>query len=234
MGPRQKITVLPILNFLLLKISILLFLFLKIFVIPQLHEKLRVGNLEENLMTPTRIIILHDSLRQKDSLLEPEMPKRKKPAETGQCVLDKILLTYPVKYLSFSYNILPDPLVIRFFPEIRRGYHRFQPKYWHSQLLEHKTIITRGIRMGLSRESSVRKLDYNALDQFVTHMKCSEIAEILHTLYAFAGRIIEKVAKNTSALYWRVCGVIIITRDNWKSFCREVLELYKRPKTQGC
>ena len=139
-------------------------------------------------------------------------------------VLHKISAADPTKFLSFLHQTLPENLVGQVMPEIRQ-YRRFRPEYWRVELDHHNNAIRRGLRMGLSKMSNLKFLRFSTLENFVVSLKSAELAEVLDCLRTFAERVISKIRRKPLLQFWRIAGVIVITRESWRSFCKEALAL---------
>jgi len=144
-------------------------------------------------------------------------------------LLSRMASVSPLNFVSFKFQTLPRRLVLRVIPEIRDFERLFNKAdafhYWHSEFHHHNNEVKRGARMCMSRVMKLPSLLFTNIDTYIHRLRCLEMSKALDCISRFIDRIQPRIQKSPSAYFWRVSGAIVITRDHWLGFCKEVFAL---------
>jgi hypothetical protein len=132
------------------------------------------------------------------------------------------------RQITFGAEFLPKHQTLLFIPEIEnfeKFIHRNSEKAWRMDMDSYNSTLRRGARMGLSPLRKAPLPLMNSLDQYILHMGCATLSEVLDALTTFAERVIPNIDRAPDALLWPVCGPLLITRDRWFRLSRAIMAL---------
>jgi hypothetical protein len=135
-----------------------------------------------------------------------------------------------LKAVSYSSARLTIQETVAIIPEIEiveKYFHARSLEMWSAEMRRHRTLVSRGLSMGLSTVDRLDRLSFTSLDLFMARIQGHVLAKALDAYSTFAERVLDSISRDRDSMLWCVRGPIILTNDRWMNMCSAISNILK-------